>query len=203
MIARRHEGMETVGLLLGVAVIVWGVGFGLTRMELLRRPAASANAATFPTRTAVEPADVTIEGLQLLHTPLDPSTQSTWELSADTAELFEGRRAMVLADIRSTLTTARQSTVVTLTGERGRLDLGRMNFDVIGETMPLTMELDRHYRLTTSRLSWDNASGLLTTDQAIRLTGKGLTLTGTGMRWSSIDGTASVLQDVETVVEPR
>jgi lipopolysaccharide export system protein LptC len=203
MIGHRHEGMETLGVLIGVAVIVWATGAWLTRVEPARRPAELTQAPAPAARPAVEPADVAITGVQLLHTPMDPAAQPMWELSADSAQLFEGRREMVLAGLRSTLTTAHQATVVTLTGERGRLDLGLMNFDVMGEVSPLTMELNGRYRLTTSRLSWDNASGLLTTDQPIRLVGEGLTLTGTGLRWSSIDGTASVLRDVETVVEPE
>lgn len=199
--SRRHEWVGLAVWCLVMVLLIEGMDAWLSRRTVLGSNGRQADAAA-PGHTLVDEPDVVITGFQFLHTPPRPVSQPVWILAAGMAELFERQRVVVLRDIHATFRPERGSGDVVLTGERGRLDLQQMNFEVIGESRPLSLQLADQYRLTTTRLVWDNSAGLLTTDRSIRLTGRELTLTGTGLRWSMADGTLAILQDVETVIAP-
>jgi LPS export ABC transporter protein LptC len=203
MIGRRHEWVETVGLVVIAAAMVWSVDTSLGRRNIAvsgQIEPGGTGPVQHP-RPAQEP-DVVITAFHFLHIPTDPTPRSVWELTASSAELSESHHVAVLNEIVATLTPQQDGAVVTLTGERGQLDLQRMDFEVVGGSRPLSVRFDGRYQLTTSRLLWEDRAGLLTTDQPIELTGGELTITGVGLRWSSADGTASILQRVQMMIVP-
>jgi len=207
MIGRRHEWLETAGLVVIAAALVWSVDASLGRRHVAGSDTIAPD-GTGPVHhpgPAPEPSmepDVVITAFHFLHIPTDPAPRSAWELTASSAELSESHHLAVLHDIAATLTPQQDGAVVTLTGERGQLDLQRMDFEVVGGSRPLSVRFDDRYQLTTSRLLWDDRAGLLTTDQPIELTGGELTITGVGLRWASADGTASILQRVQMMIVP-
>ncbi|MEW6324018.1 MAG: LPS export ABC transporter periplasmic protein LptC [Nitrospirota bacterium] len=197
---RRYEWLQLLGLLLLVAVVIESVDGWLSRRDFM--PGVPGERSSPSDLAPSDLPDVVITGFEFLHTSPEPASRPIWSLTAGAAELLERQRAAELRDLRATFTPEGEQSDVVLSGERGRIDLQRMNFEVIGVTQPLSLQLADQYRLTTSRLVWENAAGSLATDQPVRLTGKGLTMTGTGLRWSLPDGTVSILHQVETVIVP-
>jgi LPS export ABC transporter protein LptC len=203
MAGRRHEWLETIGLVACAAVLVWSLDAWLGRQSAAMPAMVSgaSDGSQHPLPVPVEP-DVAIRGFHFLHLPTDPRVRRVWELTASSAELSESRHVAVLNEIEATLTPQPDGAVVKLMGERGDLDLQRMDFEVSGASRPLSLQFDGQYRLTTSRLLWQDHAGLLTTDQPIELTGGEFTVTGTGLRWSAADNTVSIPHRVRMVVAP-
>lgn len=196
---RRHELLELMGWITVTAAAVWGTDGWLSRQAA--PPADERRQAGAAAPAAADP-DVIITGFVFLHVPPKPVSRPEWELRAGLAELLEARQLVVLHELHATFTSEREEGAMVLTGERGQLDLRQMNFEVIGEARPLTLEMEDRYRLTTTRLVWENGPQMLRTDRPIELAGGGLRMTGTGLEWSLADGTLAILQNVETVMTP-
>jgi LPS export ABC transporter protein LptC len=195
----RHDLGWTVGLMMAMCLMVWGAGQMLNRQSTAR-PSGLPSGGSMPGQTAHEEADVVIDGFTFIHAPSAPEAWPVWELTAETATLFEERREALLRTIQATFSPNRGEVAAVLTGETGRFDLDRMDFEVTGSMVPLSLNVRQGYQLRTSQLHWKNADGLLETDRPVEVEGRGLHVKGTGLRWSPATQRAEVLHDVQTVV---
>jgi LPS export ABC transporter protein LptC len=200
---QRRDGLQTLGLCAVVMAAVFLLDAVLEQRDL----AASRDVETAgqgAARTGPSPSmpDVVITGFQFLHALPKPGAKPLWQLMARTAALFEQRQEATMQAIHAVFQPngAGGASGGELDGEEGRLDLGRLNFDVTGTERPVTVRLAKRYTLTTSRLHWDNASARMTTDQPVEIIGEGLTVTGVGFQWVQADGTILLLRNVRTVV---
>jgi LPS export ABC transporter protein LptC len=199
---QRRDGLHALGLSAVVMASVLLLDYVLDQRDL----AASRNiapigqdAAGAVTSTSIP--DVVITGFQFLHAVPKPDAAPLWQLAAKKAMLFEQKQEATMLAIQAVFQpTEAGASGGELDGGEGRLDLGRMNFNVTGVDPPVTVRLAKRYTLTTSRLQWNNKSGRLTTDEPVTITGEGLTVTALGFQWLQEDGTISLLQDVHTVV---
>ena len=202
---QRWDGFYTLGL---CAVVLAGnflVDAVLERRELAamhQTESAAAQQEQSKPLSSAEIPDVMMTGFQFLHALPKPESTPLWELKASSAAMFEQRQEATLQMIHAVFQpdAVRGTSGGELEGEQGQLELGRLNFDVMGTSRPVTVRFGQRYTLTTRQLRWDNASARMTTDLPVQIVGQGLTVTGTGFQWLQSDGTISVLRDIHTVV---
>jgi len=201
---RRHDALRTLGLCAAVMGAVLFLDHALERRDWAATSDTSSIGQTEAERERAAAAlpDVVITGFQYLHELPKPAVTPLWELTSTTASLFERRQEVTMQAIHATFTPGQAggASQIELDGAKGRLDLGRLNFDVTGADRPVAVRLGGRYTLTTARLEWDNASARMTTDQPVEIIGEGLIVTGVGFQWLQSDGTFSVLRDIHTTV---
>jgi LPS export ABC transporter protein LptC len=205
---QRWDGLQTLGLcaiVMGGVLVMDAVLEHWERGEwggaAPRRAADTANEGERG-RSLSEIPDVVMTGFQFLHALPKPEARPVWRLTASTAALFEQRQEADLQMIQAAFQPEQESAQVVLSSEQGRFDLKRLNFEVSGQAEPVIMQLAGQYRLATSRLTWDNAAARLTSDQAVTISGEGLTVSGVGFEWAQPAGTVSIHHDVKTVITP-
>ncbi|HUJ79040.1 MAG TPA: hypothetical protein VLY45_01850 [Nitrospiria bacterium] len=200
---QRRDWLQTLGLCAAVMAAALSLDYVLSRGEWSETPgtATSGQEAAHEHPTVPVP-DVVITGFQFLHELPRPAVKPLWELTAATASLFEQKQEVIMDAIHAVFTPGQASGVsgLELDGARGRLDLGRLNFDVTGSDHPVTVRLGGRYLLTTTRLRWDNSTGRMTSDQPVEIVGDGLAVTGEGFQWVQSEGSISILRDIHTVV---
>jgi len=203
MMRGPRDGLRTLGVCAVVSAAVLLLDYALDQRDLAasREAATAGREAAGASSSSLLP-DVVITGFQFLHALPKPEAKPLWQLTARTAAMFEQRQEATLQTIHAVFepSEAGGASGGDLDGEEGRLDLGRLNFDVSGADHPVTVRLATRYTLTTSRLQWDNASARMTTDQPVEIVGEGLTVTGVGFQWLQSDGAISVLRDIHTMV---
>ncbi len=206
----RWDGLQTLGLcavvLMGLLVmdhVLEQLGEeGGKEGRLTARPSADTRQPGDRARASSMMPDVEMTGFQFLHVLPKPEAKPLWVLTASTASLFEQRQEADLQMIRAAFQPEQESSRVVLSSDRGRFDLKRLNFEVSGLAEPVTMQLAGQYRLTTSRLTWNNGTATLTSDQPVTISGQGLTVSGVGFDWVQPAGTVSIRHDVTTVITP-
>lgn len=197
-----RDGLHTLGLCAVVMAAVLLLDYGLDQRDLAasRDAAPTGQEATGELSSSSIP-DVVITGFQFLHAVPRPEAKPLWQLTAQRAMLFEQRQEATMLAIHAVFQPSEAgASGGELDGGEGRLDLGRLDFDVTGADRPVTVRLAKRYTLTTSRLQWNNALARLTTDEPVKIIGEGLTVTALGLQWFQADGTISLLRDVHTVV---
>lgn len=208
MTGRRRDGLQTLGLCAVVIVGVLVMDQALERWDaweeegVTARPGADTGQAGDRAGASSTMPDVKMTGFQFLHVLPKPEAKPLWVLTADTAALFEQRQEADLQTIHAAFQPEQESSRVVLSSDRGRFDLKRLNFEVSGQAEPVTMQLAGQYRLTTSRLTWDNGSATLTSDQPVTISGQGLNVSGVGFDWVQPAGTVLIRHDVTTVITP-
>jgi hypothetical protein len=201
---RRHDGLQTLGLCAAVIAVTLILDHVLERRDWAATSDTSSTVQAEATRESASAAfpDVVITGFHYLHEVPKPAVTPLWELTSTTASLYEQRQEVTMRTIHAMFSPgqAGEASQIELNGAQGRLDLGRLNFDVAGSDRPVTVRLGGRYTLTTARLEWDNAAARMTTDQPVEIVGDGLIVTGVGFEWRQSDGTLSVLRDIHTKV---
>jgi len=200
---QRRDGLHALGLCAVVTGAVLLLDYGLEQRDLAasRDASPTGQEATGVLSPSSIP-DVLITGFQFLHAVPKPGAKPLWQLTAKKAMLFEQRQEATMLAIQAVFqpSEAGGSSGGELDGGEGRLDLGRLDFDVTGMDHPVTVRMANRYTLTTRRLQWDNTSARLTTDEPVQIIGEGLIVTALGFQWLQADGTISLLRNVHTVV---
>jgi len=199
---QRWDGWRTSAWCAAVLAGVLSLDAALERWDAATLPPdADARQAGRTTSPSAIP-DVEISGFQFVRVLPKPEAKPLWILTASTAALYERRQEADLQVIRAAFQPDEPSSRVVLISEQGRFDLKGLNFEVSSQGEPVTMELAERYRLTTSRLTWNNAAAQLTSDRPVMITGEGLTVSGVGFEWTQPTGTAAIAHDVRTVITP-
>lgn len=199
---QRRDGLHVLGLCAGVMASVLLLDYVLDQRDLAAsRDVAPIGQETTGALTSTSIPDVVITGFQFLRAVPKTDAAPLWQLTAKKAMIFEQKQEATMLAIQAVFQpTEAGASGGELNGGEGRLDLGRMDFNVTGGDRPVTVRLAKRYTLTTSRLQWDNESARLTTDEPVTITGEGLTVTALGFQWLQADGTISLVRNVHTVV---
>jgi len=120
-----------------------------------------------------------------------------WELEAKLAESFRKDNKTVLEDLQVTM-YGQGGRVVTLRGDRARIDERTRNMEVEGDVVVTSSD---GLRLRTDFLQYDHSRREITTESAVTINGKGVRISGKGLRMELANETISILREVETSIE--
>ena len=120
----------------------------------------------------------------------------SWELEAKLAESYRRRNRTVLGDLRVTL-YALDGRVVTLRGNRGRIDEKTRDMEVDGSVIVTSSD---GLSLQTDSLHYSHKRREITTEDPVRIEGRGVTISGIGLRMELDTERFYILRAVETSI---
>ena len=103
-----------------------------------------------------------------------------WEIQAERAHLVDGDHRAVLDDVRVTL-YGQGTRQLTLEGERGTVDTRSRDFVLSNGQRPLAVELEGGYTVYTNTLGWTGKEREVHTNDAVRIVGNGIEMSGRGL----------------------
>ena len=119
-----------------------------------------------------------------------------WELKARIAQCFNKGNETLLEDLRVTLHNP-DGGVVTLEGDRGRVDDKTRNMEVHGGVVVTSSD---GVCLTTRSLRYDHHRREISTEDPVKIDGKGVKILGEGLVMDLTQEKISVLGGVETLI---
>lgn len=119
-----------------------------------------------------------------------------WELKARIAQCFNKGNETLLEDLRVTLHKP-DGGVVTLEGDRGRVDEKTRDMEVSGGVVVTSSE---GICLRTRSLHYDHSHREISTEDPVRIDGKGVRISGVGLVMDLNREKISVLGGVETLI---
>jgi LPS export ABC transporter protein LptC len=119
-----------------------------------------------------------------------------WELKAKIAQSFKDAKRMILEDLQVTLYTE-EGRVVTLCGNRGRIDETTRDMDVEGEVVVTSSD---GLCLETSSLRYDHGRQEVRTEAPVQINGRGVTVSGMGLLMDLSTERISILGGVNTLI---
>jgi LPS export ABC transporter protein LptC len=119
-----------------------------------------------------------------------------WELKARIAQCFNKGNETLLEDLRVTLHNP-DGGVVTLEGDRGRVDDKTRNMEVHGGVVVTSSD---GVCLTTRSLRYDHDRREISTEDPVEIDGKGVKILGEGLVMDLTQEKISVLGGVETLI---
>lgn len=119
-----------------------------------------------------------------------------WELKARIAQCFDKENETLLEDLRVTLHNP-DGGVVTLEGDRGRIDDKTRNMEVHGGVVVTSSD---GVRLTTRSLRYDHHRREISTEDPVEIEGEGVKILGEGLLMDLTQEKISVLGGVETLI---
>lgn len=146
----------------------------------------------------IEPADATISSFAFTQTKGDIVQ---WKVEAKQARLFEQDKRAVLNNVEVTL-YGQSGKELTVVGEEGALDTESKNFVLANRTAPLVIETGNGYTIYTNHLTWTDSTKILQTDDAVRIVGNGLEITGRGLLGHMDSEEFEVLENVHVDIAP-
>jgi len=147
---------------------------------------------------AIEQADAKISEFAFTQTKGDVVQ---WKVEAKQARLFEQEKRAVLNEVEVTL-YGRAGKELRVSGEEGALDTATKDFLLSNRTDPLVIETGSGYIIYTNHLAWTDAIKLLRTDDAVRIVGNGLEITGRGLVGHMESEEFEVLDNVHVDLSP-
>ncbi|MDH4101338.1 MAG: LPS export ABC transporter periplasmic protein LptC [Nitrospirota bacterium] len=127
----------------------------------------------------------------------------SWKIKADLAEKMKDDSRVKLHNLELVLFTKEGKRVI-VTGDEGLMDSEKKEMTVTQkEGEPTRVLFDNGYLLTTTTLHWSDADKVAITDDPITLEGKGLRLTGVGMRARLDIQKVEVKSNVKAVIGKR
>lgn len=120
-----------------------------------------------------------------------------WELEAKIAQCFKKSNRTLLEDLQVTL-YGQNGRVVTLRGDRGRIDDKTRNMEVEGGVVITSSD---GLRLRTDFLQYNHSRREITTEAPVRIDGKGVRISGVGLLMELASERISILREVETSIE--
>lgn len=103
-----------------------------------------------------------------------------WKIQARQAQLFEVDSKAVLNDVQVTL-MGRDGVTMTVAGDEGTINTGTKNFVISKRSGNLALVTNSGFTIYTPRITWDDQSQRIWTDEPVRITGPRLEVTGQGM----------------------
>ncbi len=119
-----------------------------------------------------------------------------WELAARIAQSFKKGNRTLLEDLRVTM-YSEDGRVLTLRGDRGRIDEKTRNMEVEGEVVVTSSD---GISLKTDSLHYNHSRREITTKAPVRIDGRGVRISGVGLLMELASEKISILRDVETFI---
>lgn len=160
-----------------------------------------STAVSTPTATApgsMDAADATISNFTFTQTKGDAVQ---WQVQAHEARLFERDRRAMLQVVAVTL-FGRQGKELTVTGDEGVLNTETKNFLLSNRSEPLVIHTESGYVIYTNHLAWTDETREIRTQDAVRIVGHGLEVTGRGLIGHLDREEFDVLEDVHVDLAP-
>ena len=147
---------------------------------------------------AIDQADATISQFSFKQTKGD---KVQWQVEAREARLFEEDKKALLDKVVVTL-FGFEGKEMTVEGDEGSLDTQTKNFLLVNRTEPLVIYTASGYTIYTNHLAWMDHAREIRTDDAVRIVGHGLELTGRGLLGHLDTEEFEVLEDVHVDFAP-
>jgi len=119
-----------------------------------------------------------------------------WELKATTAQCFKEGNKTLLEDLRVTLYN-RDGRIVTLRGDRGRIDEKTRDMQIEGGVVVTSSD---GLCLRTNSLYYNHSRREMTTEAPVEIDGRGWTISGIGLLMDVARERISILNEVETLI---
>jgi len=119
-----------------------------------------------------------------------------WELEARVAQSFEAGNKTLLEDLRVTLYN-HDGRTVTLRGDRGRIDDKTRDIEIEGGIVVTSSD---GLRLRTNSLAYRHERREITTGAPVRIEGKGVEISGVGLRMDLESERISILGGVDSLI---
>ena len=103
-----------------------------------------------------------------------------WKIQAKQAQVFDAESKAVLSGVQVTLTDA-QGVQMTVEGDEGTINTSSKDFVLHQKTGDLALVFQDGYTIYTPRVTWVNNERRFWTDEAVRITGPSMEVTGQGM----------------------
>lgn len=127
----------------------------------------------------------------------------SWKIKADLAEKMKDDSRIKLHNLELVLFTKEGKKVI-VTGDEGLMDSEKKEMTVTKkEGEPTRVLFENGYLLTTTTLHWSDADKVARTDDPVTLEGKGVRLTGVGMRAKLDTQKVEVKSNVKAVIGKR
>jgi LPS export ABC transporter protein LptC len=121
-----------------------------------------------------------------------------WELTAEQARLFEKNKMAVLKKI-SVVMKNKKGEAVTLSGEKGTMDMEGKIFLIQQEKHPVSIALGG-YTIKTSELRFSSEDKTIESDKEIKIAGEGILMWGKGLKMFLDRSELTILGDVHAEV---
>ncbi|MBM4127855.1 MAG: LPS export ABC transporter periplasmic protein LptC [Nitrospira sp.] len=118
-----------------------------------------------------------------------------WHVQAREARVFERERRALLSGVDITF-YGEQGKEMTVSGEEGTLDIATKNLVLANQSDPMVVETQSGYTIYTNHVAWTDATKELHTNDAIRIVGHGVTVTGRGLLGRVDSEEFQILEDV-------
>jgi LPS export ABC transporter protein LptC len=119
-----------------------------------------------------------------------------WELEAKIAQSYRKGKRTLLENLRVTL-HSQDGRIVTLRGDRGRIDERTRDMEVDGGVVVTSSD---GLSLRTDSLQYSHSRREITTDAPVRIEGKGVRISGVGLVMDLATERISILEEVETSI---
>jgi LPS export ABC transporter protein LptC len=119
-----------------------------------------------------------------------------WELEAKIAQSYKKGKRTLLEDLKVTF-HSQDGRVVTLRGDRGRIDEKTRDMEVDGGVVVTSSD---GLRLQTDSLQYHHSRREITTDAPVRIEGRGAKISGVGLVMDLATERISILEEVETSI---
>ena len=177
---------------LTVLLIVMAVFIGhrvYTHMQTKEPPSAHSSKDT-------QPADAWIQGFTYRQTQ---SGVAKWEVVAKRAQVFEAEDRARLEDVTVHL-FGKKDKQMTVEAEEGTINTKTKNIDLRNQKDFLAVRLSNGYTIFSKHLQWKESSHQVKSQTPVIITGKGLTVTGTGLVGNIDDEEFQILSNVRAEV---
>ncbi|MBI5102099.1 MAG: LPS export ABC transporter periplasmic protein LptC [Nitrospirae bacterium] len=127
-----------------------------------------------------------LEGIRIVHTK---DGNKDWTLTAKRADLKGKGTIAELSDIEVTISDKETSIIA----DSGVYDMAGKKLTING---PIRAK-EKDYTITAENIEFENSTGILKSDRAVRLEGRKFTLTGTGLNADNNQRKVRILKDVK------
>lgn len=145
----------------------------------------------------VDAADSLMHGFHYQQTK---DTRVTWKVDAKQARMYEGQHEAVLDDVQVRLFAEEGKEEMAIQAEEGTINTATNNFHLINRRDPIRVDLVDGYTLYTPQLEWHDDKQEIHTQEAVRIVGHGLRITGKGLVGHMTTEEFTVLEDVRVDV---
>ncbi len=121
-----------------------------------------------------------------------------WELTAEQVRLFEKNNMAVLKKI-SVVMKNQKGEAVTLSGEKGTMDMEGKMFLIQQEKQPVSIALGG-YTVKTSELRFSSEDKTIVSDKEIKIAGAGISMWGNGLKMFLDRSELTILGDVHAEI---
>ncbi|MFN8544165.1 MAG: LPS export ABC transporter periplasmic protein LptC [Candidatus Binatia bacterium] len=180
-------------LLVAVAVVIAGIGYGVARSVRARRPKTVADLGPDFIPEAAQHIQ-NFRRVKMHH------GRMVWEITAQDASFFEHDEDVVVREPRVTLFLSDGARQAHIAGREGTLMLDGHELRTLRLRGAVRVEID-DLVLTTEEALYDRAADRITAPGAVQVQGKTLELTGEGMEMDVAPQLMRVLREVHTLLK--